>query len=180
MLSREFQTHVDSFDLNDSDFRQHTRQKQVLLNVVFGQLCEQMQRDRKQIDVVGSVYWFLSGMLEASLKHNDAQALALTEVQNDLRVAVDDNQLTVAKLKQQHQSEAALLQTEVQDVIDAAETFEKEANMYQQKLFQSEQNFAVERQELQTQIESLQEENYHLLETLVRNTKDRADAALQI
>lgn len=35
---------------------------------------------------------------------------------------------TITNLKQQHENEASLLQTEVQDVIDAAETFENEAS----------------------------------------------------
>jgi hypothetical protein len=40
----------------------------------------------------------------------------------------DSYELTITNLKQQHENEASLLQTEVQDVIDAAETFEKEAS----------------------------------------------------
>jgi hypothetical protein len=71
VLRREFKNHVASFDLNSNDFRQRSRQKQVLLNVIFGQLSDSLKVDSKQIDVIGSLYWFLSGMLEASLKHSD-------------------------------------------------------------------------------------------------------------
>jgi hypothetical protein len=81
MLKRDFRNHVNSFDTTCDDFKQRTRQKQVLLNVIFGQLSDGIKADGIRTDVIGCVYWFLSGLLEASLKYSETKEATIAQLQ---------------------------------------------------------------------------------------------------
>ena len=118
-------------------------------------------------NLIGTVYWMSSGMLEGSLRA--------------LEHAKERQESQVEMVRKVHQEEMTKLQNEMQDVLEAAETFEKEAQLSQEMRQKAERELqALQNEKLswEEQLKSAQEENQKLLDTLVRHTKDRANNSI--
>ena len=153
--------------LNNKEFEQRARNKSQLLNVAFGSILQYMkegQCSQELSNVIGLIHWFSAGLLEGSLRayeHLKEKQAALLEQQ-----------------EQKHQVELSRLQAELQDVLEAAETFEKQAQSETEQRERASEDFTRERQDYEEQLANLQEENKKLLDTLIRHSKERANKSI--
>ena len=65
-------------------------------------------------------------------------------------------------------------QKETQEILEAAETLEKESTKNQEIIDQLQRSINDQKDFYETQVQNLEEENKKLLETLIRHSKNKA------
>ncbi len=121
---------------NEIDFEEKTRRKSQLLNVAFGSILHYLKSGECSSDfanVIGMLHWFSAGLLEGSLR-------AFEHLKERQALVLETNE-------QNHREEISRLQAELQDVLEAAETFEKEAQGESESRQKAQEEFARQCQE---------------------------------
>ena len=91
------------------------------------------------------MYWMSAGMLEGSLRA--------------LEHAKEKAESQIELIQKVHREEMSKLQSELQDVVEAAETFEKEAQMNEEKRQVTEKEFQEQKASYEEQLKNLEQEN---------------------